>query len=232
MKAQSLSFAATESSGVVSGLLMMPRGARALYVFAHGAGAGMTHTFMTRMSEELAEQGIATLRYNFPYMERKARRPDPHPLLLATVQSAVAEATRHAHGLPLFAGGKSMGGRMTSMACAEGRISDIRGLIFFGFPLHPPGEPSIERAEHLSRVRVPMLFLQGTKDEFAEMSLLAPVIKKLKRRATLHLIDDANHSFHVPKRSGRDDEDVIKELAVTVRRFVDAITKPRRTALS
>ncbi len=230
MKTQSLSFVATGSTGVVSGLLMKPRDARALYVFAHGAGAGMTHTFMTRMSEKLAEQGIATLRYNFPYMERKSKRPDQHTVLFATVQAAVAEAARHARGLPLFAGGKSMGGRMTSMTCAEGRINEVRGLIFFGFPLHPPGAPSITRAEHLSSVKVPMLFLQGTRDEFAEMPLLAPVIKKLKRRAKLHLIEDANHSFHVPKRSGRDDEDVMKELAVTARKFVDGITKPNLTA--
>jgi predicted alpha/beta-hydrolase family hydrolase len=223
MKAQALSFAATESAGVVSGLLMMPRGARALYVFAHGAGAGMTHTFMTRMSEKLAEQGIATLRYNFPYMERRARRPDPHPLLLATVQSAVAEATRHAHGLPLFAGGKSMGGRMTSMACAEGRISDIRGLIFFGFPLHPPGKPSVERAEHLSAVKVPMLFLQGTRDEFADLSLLTPIIKKLKTTATLHLIEHADHSFHVKKSSGTRNEDVLNKLRDAVMQFIERI---------
>ncbi len=183
----------------------------------------MHHPFMATMSEKLADEGIATLRYNFPYMQRKQKRPDPHPLLFATVRSAVAEAARYADTLPLFAGGKSMGGRMTSMAYAAEPLEGLRGLIFFGFPLHPPGKPSTERAEHLSSVEIPMLFLQGTKDEFAEMSLLKPVVEKLNKVATLHLIEHADHSFHVPKNSGRSDEDVKQELAAVVRGFVKRV---------
>lgn len=202
---------------------MLPREARALLVFAHGAGAGMHNTFMNSMSAKLAAAGIATFRFHFPYMEKGSRRPDPKPILLATVRSAVAEAKGWAKGLPVFAGGKSMGGRMTSMACAEGLIGEVCGLVFFGFPLHPPGQPSVQRAEHLSRVKIPMLFLQGTKDEFADLSLLRPVIRKLRKTATLHLVEDANHSFHVPKKSGRSDEDVMEELVAAVGEFVDGI---------
>lgn len=221
MKAQPVSFNVTADAGDVDGLLMMPPDAHAFYVFAHGAGAGMHHAFMATMAERLAQEGIATLRYNFPYIQQKRKRIDSPPVLLATVRAAVAEGARYANTLPLFAGGKSMGGRMTSMAQAAEPLEGVRGLIFFGFPLHPPGKPSTERAEHLSNVKIPMLFLQGTKDEFAEMSLLVPVIKKLNKTATLHLIEHADHSFRVPKRSGASTDDVMKHLAAVVRGFVD-----------
>ena len=220
MKAHGVSFVVGETVGKVSGVLMLPDAARALLVFAHGAGAGMHHNFMETMAAKLAEARIGTFRFQFPYMERGGSRPDPKPDLLGTVRSAVAEAARRAGGLPLFAGGKSMGGRMTSMACAEETLEGVRGLIFFGFPLHAPGKPSTERAEHLNSVGVPMLFLQGTRDEFADLSLLMPVIKRLNKRATLHVIEHADHSFHVPKSSGRNDDDVLKELRDAVAEFV------------
>ncbi|HXG01648.1 MAG TPA: alpha/beta family hydrolase [Bacteroidota bacterium] len=209
----------------MSGLLMVPPQARALLVFAHGAGAGMCHPFMEAMAAMLADAGIGTFRFQFPYMEKHTRRPDPKPLLLATVRSAVREAVLQANELPLFAGGKSMGGRMISMAQAEEPLDRVRGLVFFGFPLHPPGKPSTERAEHLSKMKIPMLFLQGTHDEFAELSLLTPIIKKLKKTATLHLIEHADHSFHVPKKSGRTDDDVLHELRDVVKQFVDRLAR-------
>ena len=196
----------------VSGLLLRPDGARLLYVLAHGAGAGMRHPFLESISQRLAEQGIATLRYQFPYMERRARRPDPPAVASAAVREAVVEAARLAPGLPLLAGGKSFGGRMTSTAQAEEPLPGVRGLVFLGFPLHPPGRPDHQRAEHLSRVQIPMLFLQGDRDEFADLQLLRPLVKRLGARAALHLVQDGDHSFHVPKRSGRTDFDVMGEL--------------------
>ena len=198
--------------GEVSGLLLRPDSARLLYVLAHGAGAGMRHPFLESISQRLAEQGIATLRYQFPYMERRARRPDPPAVATAAVRGAVVEAARLAPGLPLLAGGKSFGGRMTSTAQAEEPLPGVRGLVFLGFPLHPPGRPSDQRAEHLVKVQIPMLFLQGTRDEFADLKLLRSVVKGLGARATLHLVEDGDHSFHVPKRSGRTDDDVMGEL--------------------
>src|SRR5437667_5683051 len=198
--------------GEVSGLLLRPKDARLLYVLAHGAGAGMRHPFLESISQRLAEQGIATLRYQFPYMERRSRRPDPPAVAAATVRAAVAEAARIAPGLPLIAGGKSFGGRMTSTAQAETPLPGVRGLVFLGFPLHPPGRPADKRAEHLAQVRIPMLFLQGDRDEFADLKLLGPVIKQLGERATLHLVAGGDHSFHVLKRSGRTDGDVMGEL--------------------
>src|SRR5213595_3344755 len=161
--------------GEVSGLLLRPKDARLLYVLAHGAGAGMRHPFLESISQRLAEQGIATLRYQFPYMERRSRRPDPPAVAAATVRAAVAEAARIAPDLPLVAGGKSFGGRMTSTAQAEEPLPGVRGLVFLGFPLHPPGRPDDKRAEHLAHVQVPMLFLQGDRDEFADLKLLEPV---------------------------------------------------------
>src|SRR6185295_14173641 len=187
----------------VSGLLQVPARARALYVFAHGAGAGMAHPFMTAVATELSDRGIGTLRYQFPYMEARARRPDPPNVAHAAVRAAVAAARSRVPKLALFAGGKSFGGRMTSQAQAETPLDGVRGLIFLGFPLHPPGRPSQERAEHLSRVDVPMLFLQGTRDEFAALDQLQPVCRALGKAATLKLFDDADHSFHVPARTGR-----------------------------
>jgi predicted alpha/beta-hydrolase family hydrolase len=214
---QDLRFPASESAGEVSAILDRPEDARCVYVFAHGAGAGMRHPFMERMSKRLAERGIATYRYNFVYMEAKKGRPDARPLLLETVRSAVRAAHAAAPGLPVFAGGKSMGGRMTSGAAAEGGLDELRGIVFFGFPLYSPGKPSTERADHLDDVRAPLLFLEGTRDAFADLDVLRPVCERLGDRATLHIEDHADHSFHVPKRSGRTDDDVMDSLADVTR---------------
>jgi len=201
-----------ENGQRVSGLLSVPAGARACYVLAHGAGAGMAHPFMAQVSAGLAERGIATLRYQFPYMERRAKRPDPPALAHATVRAAVAEAARRLPDFALVAGGKSFGGRMTSQAQSSAALPRVRGLAFLGFPLHPAGKPSDERARHLFDVRVPMLFLQGSRDALADLALLRPVVDKLGDRASLRVFDDADHSFHVPARSGRRDADVRREL--------------------
>jgi len=194
----------------VSGLLQAPPDARACYVLAHGAGAGMTHPFMAAIADGLAERGIATLRYQFPYMEQGSRRPDSPKVAHAAVRAAVLEASKLK--LPLFAGGKSFGGRMTSQAQAAEPLPGVGGLVFLGFPLHPPGKPSDERAKHLFDVNVPMLFLQGTRDEFADLKLLEPLCQQLGPRATLKLFQDADHSFHVPARTGRKDAEVRAEL--------------------
>jgi uncharacterized protein len=196
----------------VSGLLLAPPQAHACYIFAHGAGAGMSHPFMEVVAKELAERGIATLRYQFPYMEQGGRRPDPPKLAHATVRAATAEAARLAPALPLIAGGKSFGGRMTSQAQAASPLPGVRGLVFLGFPLHPAGRPSDERAKHLFDVHVPMLFLQGTRDALADVTLLVPLTERLGERASLQLVQDADHSFHVPARSGRKDADVRREM--------------------
>jgi uncharacterized protein len=187
----------------VSGLLLRPPGAKALYLFAHGAGAGMTHKSMASNAEGLAERGIATLRYQFLYMEKGGKRPDPPRVAHAAVRSAAAEAVRLAPDLPLFAGGRSFGGRMTSQAQAAEPLSGVLGLAFLGFPLHPAGKPGVERAEHLARVGVPMLFVSGDRDALAELELLRPVVAGLGNRATLHLVASADHSFKVPAKSGR-----------------------------
>src|SRR3989442_2580318 len=192
-----LRFAVGERAGEVSGLLLRPDGARLLYVLAHGAGAGMRHPFLESVAQPLGERGVGTLRYQFPYMERRASRPDPPAVAAAAVRAAVAEAGRVAPGLPLVAGGKSFGGRMTSTAQAEAPLPGVRGLVFLGFPLHPPGRPGDSRAEHLAQVQVPMLFLQGTRDDFADLKLLKPLVKRLGQRATLHLVEGGDHSFHV-----------------------------------
>jgi len=205
------------SEGVeVSALLLKPAQPRALYVLAHGAGAGMRHPFMESIARSLAAQGIGTLRYQFPYTEHGGRRPDPEPLLLATVRAAVAAGREEAGGIPLLAGGKSMGGRMTSRAAAAGPLAGLAGLVFLGFPLHPAGHPGVSRADHLARVDLPMLFLQGSRDALADLALLRPVVEGLGERATLRVIEHADHSFHVLKRSGRTDEQVLDELAVAV----------------
>jgi predicted alpha/beta-hydrolase family hydrolase len=196
----------------VSGLLLKPPKARAAYVFAHGAGAGMAHSFMAAAAGELAERGIASLRYQFPYMEQGGKRPDPPKLAQATVRAAVTEAARLMPSLPLIAGGKSFGGRMTSQAQAVSPLPGVRGLVFFGFPLHPAGKPSDERAEHLYDVKIPVLFLQGTRDALADLKLLKGVVKRLESRASMRLFEDADHSFHVPARSGRKDADVRREM--------------------
>ena len=196
----------------VSGLWLAPPNATAAYVFAHGAGAGMVHKAMTAIAEGLAARGIATLRYNFLYMERGSKRPDAPALAHQAVRAAIAKAHDLAPELPLFAGGKSFGGRMTSQAQALAPLPHVRGLVFFGFPLHPAGKPSNERANHLDDVAVPMLFLQGMNDALAELDLLKPVVKHLGKRATLALFDHADHSFHVPAKSGRKDPEVMAEM--------------------
>ncbi len=198
----------------VSGLLQVPPQARACYVLAHGAGAGMKHPFMAAIAAGLAERGVATLRYQFPYMERGGKRPDPPALAQATVRAAVAAAPR----LPLIAGGKSFGGRMTSQAQAAAPLPNVRGLAFFGFPLHPPDRPSTDRAAHLADVKISMLFLQGARDAFAELDRLRPVCDALGPLATLNLFQDADHSFHVPARTGRKDAEILNDVldALTV----------------
>lgn len=207
-------------AGEVSGLLVRPAGAEGLFVLGHGAGAGMRHRFMEDVARALAERGVATLRYQFPYMEAGRRVPDRHPRLIATVRAAVAAARGRAGNLPLLAGGKSMGGRMTSMAAAEAPLEGVRGLAFFGFPLHPSGRPSIDRAEHLADVGLPMLFLQGTRDRLAELQLLRPVLDDLAPAPALHVIDDADHGFRVLKRTGRTEGQVVEELAETTRAWL------------
>jgi len=192
-----------------------------VYVFAHGAGAGMNHPFMQRAAEALEARDIATHRFDFPYMQAKKSRPDPPAVAEEAVRKAVAEAAHRHPGLPILAGGKSFGGRMTSQAQAKEPLPGVRGLVFFGFPLHPPGRPGVERADHLSAVEIPMLFLQGTRDEFATLDLLRGVVQRLGSRATLHLIEEGNHSFKVPKRTGKTERDVLEELATTIQQWAD-----------
>jgi predicted alpha/beta-hydrolase family hydrolase len=208
----------------VSGLLQMPPDARCCYVLAHGAGAGMAHPFMAAVADELAERGIATLRYQFPYMEQGGRRPDPPALAQATVRAAVAKAGELARGLPLIAGGKSFGGRMTSQAQAASPLDDVRGLAFLGFPLHPAGKPSLDRAKHLADAKVPMLFLQGTRDTLADLAMLKPMVAGLGKRATLRLFDEADHSFHVPARTGRKDPEVRREMLDAFAAWAEKVT--------
>src|SRR5438105_6861734 len=195
----------------VSALLLHPPHARACFVLAHGAGAGMTHSFMETAAVGLGERGVATLRYQFPYMEKASKRPDPPTAAHAAVRAAVKEAARRCGGLPLIAGGKSFGGRMTSQAQAKEPLAGVCGLAFFGFPLHPAGKPSTDRAKHLADVKIPMLFLQGTRDSLAELPLLEPVVKGLGPLAMLRLAKEADHSFHVLARSGRNDREVMAE---------------------
>jgi uncharacterized protein len=200
----------------VSALLLLPPKASCLLAMAHGAGAGMNHSFMTAMVNELAAVGIGTLRYQFPYMEHRRGVPDKQPVLTATVAAAVKLASKLAPKLPFFAGGKSMGGRMTSLAASQQMLDGVKGLVFFGFPLHPPKRPSIQRAEHLKLVKQPMLFLQGTRDELTDLTLLRPICDGLGSQATLYIVEGADHSFHVLKRSGKTDAQVLGELARTV----------------
>jgi uncharacterized protein len=230
LRARKIEISVGRTVGSVSAILDRPADAHALLALAHGAGAGMRHPFMEAIAARLTEREVATLRYHFPYMERGDRRPDPPGILTATVRAAVARAGEE--GLPIFAGGKSLGGRMTSTAASTaasmaastsprkpasaseptGELSGLEGIVFLGFPLHAPGRPSSDRAEHLEGVAVPMLFLQGTRDALADLDLLRPVVQRLGRRASLHVVEDADHSFHVPKRSGRSDGEVLDEL--------------------
>jgi len=213
----------TDAERTVSGLLQVPADARACVVLAHGAGAGMGHPFMVSIAQGLAERDIATLRYQFPYMERGSKHPDAPHLAQAAVRAAVAEASRLAPGLPLLAGGKSFGGRMSSQAQAESPLPGVRGLAFLGFPLHPPGRTSDERGKHLFDVNIPMLFLQGSRDELADLGLLAPLADRLGARATLKVFADADHSFQVPVRSGRTDAEVRVEMLDALAGWIGAV---------
>jgi len=206
---------AVEGAGEVSAILMRPADARWLLVLAHGAGAGMTHPFLEKLARELASAGVATFRYQFPYMEQRRRVPDSPSVATATVAGAVRAATKTAAGLSLLAGGKSFGGRMSSQAASQQLLEGVRGLVFFGFPLHPPNKPGTKRAEHLAKVKVPMLFLQGTRDALADLKLLRPICRDLGSLATLHIIETADHSFHVLKSSSKTDGEVLRELAQT-----------------
>ena len=216
MKRIELRFSVSEAAGSVAALLWRPDPARQLLVLGHGAGAGMRHVFMDAICEALAARAIATFRYQFPYAEQGKRRPDARATLLATVRAALREARERASDLPLLAGGKSMGGRMTSLALAEEPNARVRGLVFLGFPLHAAGRPARERAEHLERVSQPMLFLQGTRDSLADLALLRPVCTGLGPRAQLHIVEGGDHSFKVLKRSERSAEEVLEELARAV----------------
>lgn len=201
--------------GATSALLDLPDDARACLVLAHGAGAGMHHAFLASLARALAARGVAVLRFQFPAMDKGSKRPDPPAVAQAAVRAVVAEAVRRCPGLPLFAGGKSFGARMTSQAQASEALAGVRGLVFFGFPLHPADKPGVQRAEHLARVELPMLFLQGTRDALADLDLVRQVVQPLGERATLHVVDGADHAFHVLARSGRTDAEVIDELADT-----------------
>lgn len=206
-------FAVADDIGDVTGLLIRPPRAEALYVFGHGAGAGMRHSFMESVAARLAARRIATFRYHFPYREVGRKAPNRPPVLTATVRAAVAEGRRLAPDLPLLAGGKSMGGRMTSTAASEAVLPGVRGLAFFGFPLHAAGKPGTKRGDHLAGVTLPMLFLQGTRDKLAELDLLKPVLQSVQPTPTLHVVEGADHGFHVLKRSGRTDDEVLDEIA-------------------
>jgi predicted alpha/beta-hydrolase family hydrolase len=218
----SLQFPVNEKEAV-SALLLAPKRSSAALVFAHGAGAGMHHPFMESLARELAHRSVATVRFQFPYMQKGLKRPDAPALAQATVRAAVAEASRQLPGIALFAGGKSFGGRMSSQAQAEAPLEGVLGLVFVGFPLHPAGNPSMKRADHLARVQPPMLFLQGTRDTLADLGLLKLVVAKLGDRATLKTFEDADHSFHVPKKSGSNDTAVLQALADTMSEWVSAV---------
>lgn len=206
-----IQFGVNEKAGAVSGLLLKPENSQAMLVLAHGAGAGMRHRFMEAVAVTLADSGVATLRYQFPYMEKRIKRPDSETMLTDTVRAAMAAAKKMAGDLPLFAGGKSMGGRMTSLAAARQPLEGARGLIFFGFPLHAAGKPGAERGEHLAAVNVPMLFLQGSHDTLADLKLLKPLCSRLGKRAELFVVKGGDHSFHMMKSSRRSDEEALDE---------------------
>jgi predicted alpha/beta-hydrolase family hydrolase len=214
-----------DASTRVSGLLTLPPSAKACFVVAHGAGAGMQHSFMVNLSNDLGSRGVATLRYQFPYMEKNGRRPDPPARCHATVRAAVDAARALLPAMPLFAGGKSFGGRMTSQAQADKPLPGVRGLAFLGFPLHPPKQPSDSRAAHLLKVDIPMLFLQGARDLYAEPELLNPLITLLGERATLLLLPNADHSFHVPARSGFTDSQINDDMINALAGWIGAVAR-------
>jgi predicted alpha/beta-hydrolase family hydrolase len=224
-KAKETEFTVGEKIGKVSALLILPQGAKALLVLAHGAGAGMRHRFMEDVAQKLADRSVATLRYQFPYMEKGIKRPDSEAVLTATVRAAVATAKKYADGLSIFAGGKSMGGRMTSLAAAKASLDDVRGLIYFGFPLHAAGKPSANRGDHLFDITLPMLFLQGSRDALADLTLLKPLCARLGKRSELFVIDGGDHSFHLLKSSGRSDDQVLEETATKVASWMSRIPK-------
>jgi uncharacterized protein len=223
--AKEIRFAVGEKAGTVSGLLLLPPGAKSLLILAHGAGAGMRHVFMQKAAEKLAANGIATLRYQFPYTEKGSKRPDSEAVLTASVRAAVTTAKKYADGLPLLAGGKSMGGRMTSLAAAREPLDGVRGLIYFGFPLHAAGKPSADRGDHLFKIKLPMLFLQGSRDALADLKLLKPLCARLGREAELFVIDGGDHSFHVLKSSGRSDEQALDEAAKKTSSWISRLLK-------
>jgi uncharacterized protein len=224
-EATDLRFSVSPAIGEVSAFLLRPPNAWLLYVLAHGAGTGMRHQFLERTSAGLAAQGLATFRYQFPYMEAGRNRPDPPAILQATVRAAVARAGEIVPELPVVAGGKSLGGRMTSSAASTGPLDRVRGLVLLGFPLHPPGQPGTSRADHLQTVDIPMLFLQGTRDGFARLDLITDVAARLHPRATLHVIEAADHSFGVLRRSGRSQEQVLEELTGAITGWARALLR-------
>jgi predicted alpha/beta-hydrolase family hydrolase len=220
-----------DAASRISGLLVAPRDARALFVMALGTGAGMKHPFMSGVAKGLAERGIGTLRYQFPYMEQGARRPDPPQLAHAAVRAAVAAAQGFLPALPVMAGGKSFGGRMTSQAQAASKMPGVRGIVFLGFPLHPAGQPSNERARHLSGIGIPMLFLQGARDALADLKLLRPIVRRIGESATLRVFDGADHSFHIPARSGRSDAEVMADMLDALAAWTDKVIVPAKEPL-
>lgn len=224
-KAEEIKFTARDKVGKVSGLLILPKGAEALLVLAHGAGAGMRHKFMEEAAKKLGDHSVGTLRYQFPYMEKETKRPDSEAVLTATVRAAVAFAIDRAGGLPLFAGGKSMGGRMTSLAAAKEPLEGVRGLIYFGFPLHAAGKRSADRGQHLFDVKLPMLFLQGSRDALADLKLLKPLCARLGTQVELFVIDGGDHSFHLLKSSGRSDDQALDEAVAKTSSWISRLIR-------
>jgi predicted alpha/beta-hydrolase family hydrolase len=223
-KGKEVQFFVSEKGGAVSGLLLKPDNATSLLVLGHGAGAGMRHRFMEDVAGKLAELGVATLRYQFPYMEKRTKRPDSEAVLTDTVKAAIAAAKKQAGNLPIFAGGKSMGGRMTSIAAAKEALDGVSGLVYFGFPLHAAGRPGIERGQHLADIQIPMLFLQGSRDALAELKLLKSLCAKLGKRAELFIIDGGDHSFHMLKSAKKSDEQVLDELVSRAARWMESVS--------
>lgn len=225
LAAKETRFTVADRVGSVSALALKPKKVLAFLVFAHGAGAGMQHNFMETVARKLGDRDIGSFRYQFPYMEKHTKRPDSQPVLTATVRAAVSEARKHAGDLPLFAGGKSMGGRMTSLAMADAPLEGVAGLVFFGFPLHAAGKPSVDRGEHLMNIQKPMLFLQGTRDALADLNLLKPLCARIGKRAEIFEIPGGDHSFHVLKSAGRSDDEVLNGVADKVSVWMRQITQ-------